>query len=47
MFMNLVLVGMLADKNAASHEAMITVGYFLSGFAILVTIGILIMAIKL
>lgn len=49
MFMNLVLVGMLADNqaNAASHEAMITVGYFLSGFAVLMTIGILIMTIKL
>ena len=49
MFIYLIAAGMLSDAHnpANSNEAMYSVGYFLSGFAVLVTIGILIMAIKL
>lgn len=51
MFIYLFTVGMLSDAhnqaNAASNEAMYSVGYFLCGLAVLATIGILIMAIKL
>lgn len=47
MFIYLFTVGMMAEHGNQTNEAMYRVGYFLCGFALLMTIGCLIMAIKL
>lgn len=48
MFMYLFAVGIMAEHgHNQSNEAMYSVGYFLCGVAVLMTIGILVMTIKL
>lgn len=51
MFLYILAAGLMADghnqANAASNETMYAIGYFLCGFAFIMTIGCLIMAVKL